>query len=181
VYEDVLRRAAGALNAYHGTECGFRPSASAWIGLRNSDDVGTKFDLLTEIRRNGILVATGQLNGVNGGSSGFNNAIERATATAITGAVAVRTGDTLSVTISARIAEGVSGHTSGTARLWLGNATANSRIVTLADTLSKTLYLMPDSTLSDTPGTGAARFLDVLVRKTGGNPFKPFAIWMRRF
>ena len=180
----------GALNAYHGTECDFRPSASAWIGLKNSDDVGTKFDLLTEIRRNGTLVATGQLNGVNGGSSGFNNAVVKTIfATTLKEAVAVRTGDILSVTISARIAEGVAGHTSGTARLWYGDNTATSRITTLAntpisavsDTLSRTFYLAPGSTLTDAPTTGTRQFLDVLVKKSGGNPFKPFGTWTRVF
>jgi hypothetical protein len=170
----------GALNSYSGTECGFRPSARAWIGLKNSDDVGTKFDLLTEIRRNDILMATGQLNGVNGGSSGFNNAVEQIIGTTLKGAVAVRTGDRLSVTISARIAEGVAGHTSGTARLWYGDSTAASRITTLADTVSRTLYLSPDSVLTDAP-TGSRQFLDVLVKKTGGNPFKPFGTWTRVF
>jgi hypothetical protein len=169
----------GAVNAYSGTECRFRPSASAWIGLKNSDDVGTKFDLLTEIRRNSTLVARGQLNSVNGGSSGFNNAVEQTIRTILNGAVAVRTGDTLSVTISARIAEGVVGHTSGTARLWYGDNTATSRVTTLADTVSRTYYLSGDS-LASAPITGPRQFVDVLVKKTDGNPFKPFKTWSVR-
>jgi hypothetical protein len=46
-----------------------------WIGLKNSDDVGTKFDLLAEAFRNGVPIGSGELDGVSGGSSGFNNAV----------------------------------------------------------------------------------------------------------
>ena len=78
---DGVEQLPGTFTAYAGNEC-VRPSTTAWIGLKNSDDVGTKFDLLTEIRRNGNAVGTGLLTGVNGGSSGFNNAVERTVAMA---------------------------------------------------------------------------------------------------
>jgi hypothetical protein len=41
---------------------GFLPTMSglhAWVGLKNSDDIGTKFDLRAELSKNGILVASG--------------------------------------------------------------------------------------------------------------------------
>ena len=38
-------------------------------------DVGTYFDLRVELLKNGVVVASGQVDGVSGGSSGFNNAI----------------------------------------------------------------------------------------------------------
>ena len=171
----------GGRTAYNDAECGFRPSASAWIGLKNSDDVGTKFDLLTEIRRNGMLVASGQLNGVNGGSSGFNNAVERSITTVLVATPAPLPGDSLSVTISARIAEGVSGHTSGTARLWYGDASADSRISTLVGSGSQSFYLSTGDSLSTTPGTGPRRSVDRFVKKSGGNPFVPFGTWGKVF
>jgi hypothetical protein len=34
--------------------------AKLWIGLKNSDDQGTNFDLRAEVYRNGSLVAAGQ-------------------------------------------------------------------------------------------------------------------------
>jgi len=34
--------------------------AEVWIGLRNSDDIGTNFDLRAELYKNGALVASGQ-------------------------------------------------------------------------------------------------------------------------
>src|SRR6185295_16841774 len=46
--------------------------ADAWIGLKNSDDIGTSFDLRAEVFQDGVLVATGQLNAVSPGGSGFN-------------------------------------------------------------------------------------------------------------
>src|SRR5207342_1470653 len=52
-------------------------SANIWLGLKNSDDVGTNFDLLAEILRNGVVIGSGQANNVSGGS-GFNNAVQRA-------------------------------------------------------------------------------------------------------
>jgi len=41
---------------------GLLPTSSAlhaWVGLKNSDDIGTKFDLRAELSKNGILVASG--------------------------------------------------------------------------------------------------------------------------
>src|SRR5262249_32109827 len=47
--------------------------AKVWIGLKNSDDVGAKFDLKAEVFNGTTLIGFGQLNGAAGGSSGFNN------------------------------------------------------------------------------------------------------------
>jgi hypothetical protein len=49
-------------------------SAKVWVGLKNSDDVGTRFDLKAEVYVDGVMVGSGQLDGVAGGSSGFRNA-----------------------------------------------------------------------------------------------------------
>ena len=32
-----------------------------WLGLKNSDDQGTRFDLRAEIYKNGVLVASGEV------------------------------------------------------------------------------------------------------------------------
>jgi hypothetical protein len=34
-------------------------SLKAWIGLKNSDDVGTRFDVRMQLRRNGVLISEG--------------------------------------------------------------------------------------------------------------------------
>ena len=63
---------------------------------------------------------------------------------------------------------------------WYGNGSATSRVKTVTDTFSRTFYLTRDFVLSNTPGT-ERNFLDVLVKKAGGNPFKPFGTWTRTF
>ena len=100
--------------------------SKVWIGLKNSDDVGTKFDLLAEVLKNGSVVGSGQLNDVPGGSSGFNNAALRTINLALSGpAVEVFPGDSVSFRLSVRIAAS-SGHVNGTARLWYNGAAIDS-------------------------------------------------------
>lgn len=53
-----------------------------------------------------------------GGSSGFNNAHLKAIALAVSSIHSVNPGDTLCFRLSVRIATKVTGHRSGTARLW---------------------------------------------------------------
>ena len=48
--------------------------AKVWVGLKNSDDVGLRLDLRAELLVNGAVAASGELNNVSAGSSGFNNA-----------------------------------------------------------------------------------------------------------
>ncbi len=48
----------------------------AWLGLKNSDDQGTRFDLRAEISKNGILVASGQTLCITGITTNPNNALE---------------------------------------------------------------------------------------------------------
>jgi hypothetical protein len=153
-------------------------SGIGFVGLKTSDDVGTKFDLRSEILKNSAVIATGQVNGVSGGSSGFNNAVRRVIASAVSSIPTYATGDTLAVRLSVRIAVGVAGHTSGTARLWYGDASAVSGMTTLVNGAYRTYYLGTGSTLSTAPGAGPRSYVDVLVNKnTGGNPFKPFGTW----
>lgn len=154
--------------------------AMVWLGLKNSDDVGTKFDLLAEVLKNGSVVGSGQLNDVPGGSSGFNNAVSRTINLVLSAPVDACAGDTLSFRLSVRIAP-TSGHRSGTARLWFNDATANSRfgISIGGDTRS---YYLTGLLLSAVPGSGPRTTSDVLVdRAVGGNPFKTFGTWSVSF
>ena len=154
--------------------------ANVWIGLKNSDDVGTKFDLRAEVYKNGSLVGSGQLSGVSGGSSGFNNAVLRTIDVALSSPVSVTPGDTLSLRLSVRIAVGVTGHRSGTARLWFNDAAANSRFsATIGDTAGDH-FLLDGLALGAAPGAGPKKTIDVFVdRAVGGNPFKPFGTWSK--
>jgi len=52
----------GTWAAQPALTAGLLPTSSglhAWVGLKNSDDIGTKFDLRAELSKNGILVASG--------------------------------------------------------------------------------------------------------------------------
>lgn len=156
-------------------------SAKAWLGLRNSDDVGTKFDLLAELFKNGAPVGWGELDNVPGGSSGFNNAVLRTINLALTAPVHIFPSDTLSFRLSVRIAA-TSGHRSGTARLWFNDAAANSNFDATIGSVTRSYYLTSGSFLSLMPGPGPKNKSDVFVdRAVGGSPFKPFGTWSVTF
>ena len=154
--------------------------ANVWIGLKNSDDVGTRFDLLAEVLKNGTVIGSGQVNSVPGGSSGFNNAILDIINMTLSNAVAFNQGDTLSFRLSVRVA--ATGHRSGTARLWLNDAAANSRFSATIDGVTSNYFLRNGFTLESAAGPGPRSTIDVFVdRAVGGNPFKPFGTWNKSF
>jgi hypothetical protein len=154
-------------------------TASLWIGLKNSDDVGTKFDLLAEVLRNGVLVGSGQINDVPGGGSGFNNAVQRAISQSLAGTQNLCAGDILSIRLSARIAAS-SGHNSGTARLWYNDGAANSRFTVTISGVTSNYYLRSGSALATSAGAGPKSTADVTVSRSGGNPFT-FGTWSITF
>jgi hypothetical protein len=155
--------------------------AQMWVGLKNSDDVGTKFDLLAEVFKNGALIGSGQLNDVAGGSSGFNNAKLDVINLALPASVAFQTGDALKIKLSVRIAAS-SGHRSGTARLWFNDTAANSRFTATVGGVVRTYFLRSSFGLATSAGSGPKTTVDVTVdRAVGGNPFKPFGAWTVAF
>ncbi len=157
-------------------------SAKAWLGLKNSDDVGTKFDLLAELFKNGAPVGSGQMDNVPGGSSGFNNAVARTINLALPAPVSVSPGDMLNIRLSVRIAVNAAGHRSGTARLWFNDAAADSNFGATIGGGTQRYYLTSGSLLSLMPGLGPKNMSDVFVdRAVGGNPFKPFGTWIVTF
>lgn len=163
---------------------GLQFTGNFWLGLKNSDDVGTKFDLLVEVLKNGTVVGSNQINDLSGGSSGFNNAILRTVNGTIT-STGFCTGDTLGVRLSVRVASNTPpGHISGTARLWYGDSQANSRFSEVVNGVTTTYYLRNISNaLVLDASTGSTKFtIDVLVNKNqNGNPFKPFGTWTKTF
>jgi hypothetical protein len=161
--------------------------AKVWIGLKNSDDVGTKFDLLAEVLKNGSVVGSGQINDVPGGSSGFNNAVLRTITLALGSPVNIGAGDTLSFRLSVRIAA-TSGHTSGTARLWYNGAAvdsgpgrdAGSRFDATISGSTADYFLRTGFALNTAAGSSRT-FVDKLVSNSGGNPFVAFGTWNKTF
>jgi hypothetical protein len=157
-------------------------SSKVWLGLKNSDDVGTKFDLLAEVLVDGSVVSSGQLNNVRGGSSGFNNAVLRTINQALSGPLDLCAGSQLSLRLSVRIAVGVSGHRSGTARLWFNDTAADSRLEASIDGAPVSIYLRDAFMLEPSAGAGPKETIDVFVdRLVNGNPFKPFGTWEMGF
>jgi N-acetylneuraminic acid mutarotase len=155
--------------------------AMIWLGLKNSDDVGIKFDLFAEVFKNGSPVGSGELDGVPGGSSGFNNAVLRTINPILSAPADVCTGDTMSLRLSVRVAA-TSGHRAGTARLWFNDAAANSRFDATVGGATQSYYLDSGSALRLTVGPGPKDTIDVFVdRAVGGNPFKPFGTWVLTF
>ncbi len=154
--------------------------AKVWVGLKNSDDVGLKFDLLAEVLKNGVVIGSGQINDVPGGSSGFNNAILDTINLVLSSAQNFCSGDTLSFRLSVRVAAS-STHVNGTARLWYNDAAANSRFNATVNGVP-TNYFLRDFFLLDTTTGPGKRTSDVVVnRNVGGNPFKPFGTWNKTF
>lgn len=156
-------------------------TARVWVGLKNSDDVGTKFDLLAEVLKNGAVIGSAQVDNVPGGSSGFNNAVLDTMNLALSGPVGFCTGDTLSIRLSVRVAS-TSGHVSGTARLWLNDSGANSRFGATVGGVASDYFMLDAFVLNTTAGVGPRRTIDVTVnRNVGGNSFKPFGTWSKSF
>ncbi len=154
--------------------------ANIWVGLKNSDDVGLRLDLLAEVFKNSTLIGSGQINNVPGGSSGFNNAILRTIAVVQSQSASFGTGDTIKIKLSVRA--GSTGHVSGTARLWYNDSAANSRFNVTFDSNTTTYYLLDGFVLGSSPGPGPKKTIDVFVhRNQGGNPFKPFGTWTKTF
>jgi len=158
-------------------------TGKVWLGLKNSDDVGTNFDVRAEVLRNGGVVGTGEIANVSGGSSGFNNAVLRAIDIALSGGVPIVSGDTLSIRVSMRI--GATGHRSGTARLWYNDTQANSRLEFSLYGTPTTLYLRDGFTLQSTSAPVSAtskKTIDVFGdRLVGGNPWKVVGTWSKTY
>jgi len=175
-----------AVGATSSAQCVTRPltlgDAKLWIGLKNSDDVGLRLDIRAEVLLNGVVVGSGELQDVPGGSSGFNNAVLRTIDLAMNGAVSVPTGAVLTFRPSVRRTCIGAGHKSGTVRFWYdgpaidqGTArNAGSRFAATVATASSDVFVRGPATLSTTAGT-ARQFVDVAVNSNAACPARPFS------
>jgi hypothetical protein len=152
--------------------------AQVWVGLKNSDDVGVKFDLQVVAYANGVPVGSGMLASFGGGSSGFNNAHLATVPFESFAPVSFDPGSVLSITISVRNACIGSGHNSGTARLWYNDAAANSQFGATIGAMSSPFFLRTASILATATGTGPKATSDV---QSGAkcSAFKPFGTWQK--
>jgi YVTN family beta-propeller protein len=77
--------------------------ARMWIGLKNSDDQGTRFDVRAEVYKNGELVASGLTRCINGVTRNPNSALEALIAFNPFPSVTYNSGDVMSLKILTRI------------------------------------------------------------------------------
>jgi hypothetical protein len=163
--------------------------ARVWVGLKNSDDVGIRFDIQAKVYLNGAPVGSGQLDGVPGGSSGFNNAALRSIPLTLTAPVAAHTDDTLRIDVLVRNACSGSGKSSGAARLWYNgqpldsgaSRDAGSRFDATIGGTSSDDFLRSGFALSTTAGSSRTS-ADASVNGTAtcpARPFTSFGSWSR--
>ena len=159
-----------------------------WIGPKSTDDVGTKFDLLAEVLKNGSVVGSGEIDEVNAGSTNFNDSMLRTINLALSNPVEIFPSDTVSFRLSVRVTA-IGGRTSATARLWFNGAAidsgagrdAGSRFGATIDGVTSDYFLRTGFALDTSAGTPRTS-IDVFVnRNVGGNPFKPFGTWSKTF
>jgi hypothetical protein len=86
-----------------------------WLGLKNSDDQGTRFDLRAEVLKNGsVVVAVGEIYNITGVTRNAANAKEVSVPLAIAGGVTFNgASDTLSLRLLTRIGTDGAGQFAG--------------------------------------------------------------------
>jgi hypothetical protein len=169
---------------------GYSP-ARLWVGLKNSDDVGLRLDLKAELfldTTSNPPIASGEVDNVQSGSSGFNNAQLNSVFLNLAGGPTgiVPAGNFL-LRVSVRRTCSGGGHASGTARLWYNGRAidtgstrdAGSRFDVTQGGVNSEEYLRTGFALSDTAGSSRT-FIDKAVdSKTPcpSRPFVPFGTW----
>jgi hypothetical protein len=156
--------------------------AGIWLGVKNSDSNGLRFDVKAEVFINGSKIGEGETNDVAGGSSGFNKAKLDSIALPFLGTKSPE--DTLSITLSVRRTCFGGGHNAGTARLWFNDAQANSSLSASFEDGTSELFLRSGFALATSPGSGPKQTIDVNVDSKSpcpDRPFKPFGTWSLTF
>ncbi len=150
--------------------------AKVWVGLKNSDDVGVKFDVKAEVYVGSTLVSSGETDSVAAGSSGFNNAKLDTINFGSFSAVNFPSGTTLTLKLYVRNACVGSGHNSGTARLWYNDSQANSLFDANINGNDSNYYLVSSAMLSTSVGSGPKQTIDVAAGAKC-SAFKQFGSW----
>ena len=157
--------------------------AKVWVGLTNSDDVGVSFDVQATLKLNGADIGTGQVDGVAGLGSGFNNARLVTIPLSAVPAGDFASGDVVALEILVRTACVGSRHASGSARVWFNgppidsgpSRNAGSRVLLNAGSVPTDFFLVASFGLSPTAGLSR-----LFVDKPAGarcSVFKPVASW----
>lgn len=164
------------------------PSAKVWIGLKNSDDQGTSFDLRAEFLKNGTVIASGEARCITGVTRNADKAKEVTVPLSLIANGDVVAGDVLSLKISTRIGTNpngtrCAGHSNAVGlRLYYDGATRPSRFgATIPPPSLKDYFLHSGSsdTLDTTaPTATTAKFKDSLgINFKNGNPWQAIGTW----
>jgi hypothetical protein len=162
--------------------------AKVWVGLKNSDDVVLRLDLLAEVFVNSTKVGEGQLNNVNAGSSGFDRAVLNTIPLGLTGGPAtIPSSAAFRLKISARRTCFGAGHNSGTARLWYNGQPIDSGATRDAGTrfdatidASTSNYFARENFALRTAAGSSKLSVDAFVNSAApcpGRPFKEIRTW----
>jgi PKD repeat protein len=149
--------------------------ANVWVskGLLN---LGVRFDLKAEAYKDSTLVSTGQLNSVQVGSGGFNQATLVNIPFISFSPVTFSSGSALKVKVSVRNACSGSLLNSGTARLWFNDGQANSRFGATIGSTNSNYFLRNAFALATTVGAGPRQNIDVAAGAKCST-FKTFGTW----
>jgi len=112
-----------------------------WIGLKNSDDQGTNFDLRAELRKNGALIASGETKNIQGVTRNPDQAKEVTVAFGPISGDQFNPGDVLSIKILTKVAD-AGGHSNAVGlRLYYDAVSRASRFgaVFVVDTTPPTI------------------------------------------
>jgi predicted extracellular nuclease len=159
--------------------------AKLWVGLKNSDAVGLRLDVLAELLVNDVVVATGVVTNVAAGSSGFNNALHHSIPMSIVGGTAeVPFGASVALRASVRRTCFGTGHNSGTPRLWFNGQPvdsgaqrdAGSRVAATIGATAGTYFLRSGSVLSTTSGS-PKQSVDISVNSNMACPARPYSLF----
>jgi hypothetical protein len=163
----------------------------AWIGLKNSDDQGTRFDLGAALYVNDVQVAEGETLCIVGITRSPAKALEVSVPLSVDSGQTMVPGDVLSLKLSARVGTNPDGtkcpgHNNAVGlRLYYGALSTPSRLGTTTSggegadqylqSLGGTLVLQDVP-----PGGGQARTKDSgPVNFAGGNPWAVIGVWSR--
>jgi hypothetical protein len=150
--------------------------AKVWLGLKNSDDIGTRFDLKAELYVGQTKVGEGNVSNVFGRGSGFNNAVLVLIPLVLNGSPEVPANAPLKIALSVRNTCSGLTHVSGTARLWFNDAQADSGFdATIMGITNSHYFLRSGSALGTAAGTGPTNTADVFVESKATCPTRPFS------
>lgn len=162
--------------------------AKVWIGLKNSDAVGLRLDVLTEMHLGPTKVGQGRVDNVPAGGSGFNNALlHTIPLSLVNGPVPFASGTQLKLTVSARRTCFGGGHSSGAPRFWYNGRPVDAgaqrdsgtRFGATIDGDESDYFLRGGLTLSPLPGSSRL-FVDKTVdskQPCSDRKFIPFGTW----